>query len=111
MPQPAGACLAMSSGSFLEKELPAELLHAMFLADKIVALGGQVQINPTPPKELEAARQLLQENIGAERAVIENCVQRIDQASEFGDKGLVIRLEGILAEEVDQLEHLERLGR
>ena len=95
----------------LEKELPSELDHAMFLADKIVALGGEVRIRPAAPAELGAARELLQENIAGERKVIHNYAKRIDQASEFGDKGLVIGLENMLASETNHLEELERLGR
>jgi bacterioferritin len=95
----------------LKKETPSELEHAMFLADKIVALGGEVRIRPTLPAELGPARQLLQENIAAERKIISNYAKRIDQAAEFGDKGLVIRLEDMLASETDHLEQLERLGR
>jgi len=95
----------------LKKELPNELDHATFLADKIVALGGEVRIRPSLPAELGAARELLQENIAGERKIISNYAKRIDQASEFGDKGLVIRLENMLASETDHLEQLERLGR
>jgi bacterioferritin len=95
----------------LKKELPNELNHAMFLADKIVALGGELRIQPNVPEVLGAARQLLDENIGAERKIISNYAKRIDQAAEFGDKGLVIRLEDMLASETDHLEQLERLGR
>lgn len=95
----------------LKKELPSELEHATFLADKIVALGGEVRIRPSMPQELGAARDLLQQNIAAERKIINNYAKRIDQAAEFGDKGLVIRLEDILAAETDHLEQLERLGR
>src|SRR5918992_1093751 len=95
----------------LKKELPTELDHAMFLADKIVALGGEVRIRPAVPAELGAARELLQENIAGERKIISNYAKRIDQAAEFGDKGLVIRLEDMLAAETDHLEQLERLGR
>lgn len=95
----------------LKKELPSELDHAMFLADKIVALGGEVRIRPAAPAELGAARELLQENIAGERKVIRNYAKRIDQASEFGDKGLVIGLENMLASETNHLEELERLGR
>ena len=95
----------------LKKELPSELDHAMFLADKIVALGGEVRIRPAAPAELGAARELLQENIAGERKVIHNYAKRIDQASEFGDKGLVIGLENMLASETNHLEELERLGR
>jgi bacterioferritin len=95
----------------LKKELPSELDHAMFLADKIVALGGEVRIRPSVPAELAAARDLLQDNIAGERKIISNYAKRIDQAAEFGDKGLVIRLEDMLASETDHLEQLERLGR
>jgi bacterioferritin len=95
----------------LKKELPSELDHATFLADKIVALGGEVRIRPAMPAEFGAARELLQQNIAAERKVIGNYTKRIDQAAEFGDKGLAIRLENMLAAETDHLEQLERLGR
>jgi len=95
----------------LKKEMPSELDHAMFLADKIVALGGEVGIRPATPGQSGAGRQLLQENIAAERKIISNYARRIDQAAEFGDKGLVIRLEDMLASETDHLEQLERLGR
>jgi bacterioferritin len=54
---------------------------------------------------------MLEENIAAERKVIANYTKRITQAEEFGDKGLVIRLEDQLAEETDHAEELERLGR
>jgi bacterioferritin len=95
----------------LKKELPSELDHATFLADKIVALGGEVRIRPAMPQEVGAARELLQQNIAAERKIISNYAKRIEQAAEFGDKGLAIRLENILSAETDHLEELERLGR
>jgi bacterioferritin len=95
----------------LKKELPSELDHATFLADKIVALGGEVRIRPAMPIEFGAARDLLQQNIAAERKIISNYTRRIDQAAEYGDKGLAIRLENMLASETDHLEQLERLGR
>ena len=66
----------------LKKELPSELDHATFLADKIVALGGEVRIHPAMPAEISAARDLLQQNIAAERKIIDNYAKRIDQASE-----------------------------
>jgi bacterioferritin len=95
----------------LKKELPGELEHATFLADKIVALGGEVRIRPAMPDEVGAVREFLQQNIAGERKIINNYGKRIDQATEFGDKGLVIHLENILAAETDHLEQLERLAR
>jgi bacterioferritin len=70
-----------------------------------------VRLRPAMPAEFSAARELLQQNIAAERKIISNYATRIEQAAEFGDKGLAIRLENILASETDHLEQLERLGR
>lgn len=72
---------------------------------------GEVRIRPAVPAELTAARDLLQDNIAGERKIINNYAKRIDQAAEFGDKGLVLRLEDMLASETDHLEQLERLRR
>ena len=95
----------------LSTDIQGELNHAVFLADKITALGGDVKINPSMPKKLRTAKQMMQLDIQAERTVIANYTERIAQAEAFGDKGLVIRLEDMLAEETDHAESMERLGR
>ena len=95
----------------LTGDIQGELNHAVFLADKITALGGVLRINPAMPKKVRTAKQMMQVDIEAERQVIKNYTKRIEQAEAFGDKGLVIRLEDILAEETDHAEELERLGR
>jgi bacterioferritin len=95
----------------LKADIAGELNHAIFLADKIAALGGEPRISPAMPKKCKNAKEMLEENIAGERRVIENYSERIKQAEEFGDKGLVIRLEDQLAEETDHVEDLERLGR
>ena len=95
----------------LRGDITSELNHAIFLADKITALGGQVQIHPSMPKHMRSAKEMLEENISAEHQVVASYAERIKQAEEFGDKGLVIRLEDMIAEETDHAEMLERLGR
>ena len=95
----------------LSSELQGELTHAVFLADKITALGGAVKLNPSMPKQVETAKQMMQIDIEAERRVIANYTERIAQAETFGDKGLVMRLEDLLAQETDHVESLERLAR
>jgi bacterioferritin len=94
-----------------KEDVPGELAHAMFLADKIAALGGDPDIRPRPPKKHKSAKDMLQEDVAAERATVQNYTQRIKMAEELGDKGLVIRLEDMLAEESDHAEELERLAR
>jgi bacterioferritin len=95
----------------LKGDLAGELNHAIFLADKIAALGGEVKIQPAMPRKVRSAKEMLEENVAAERSVVSSYTERIRQAEEFGDKGLVIRLEDILAEETDHAEDLERLAR
>ena len=95
----------------LKGDIAGELEHAIFLADKIVALGGEVKIQPSMPKKVRSAKEMLEENAITERRIVANYTERIKQAEEFGDKGLVIRLEDILAAETDHAEELERLGR
>jgi bacterioferritin len=95
----------------LKGDIAGELTHAIFLADKIAALGGEVKIQPAMPKRVRSAKEMLEEDAAAERSVVASYTERIKEAEEFGDKGLVIRLEDILAEETDHAEELERLGR
>lgn len=95
----------------LKADITGELNHAIFLADKITALGGEVKIALSMPKRVRSAKEMLEEDAAAERQVVASYNQRIKQAEEFGDKGLVIRLEDILAEETDHAEELERLSR
>jgi bacterioferritin len=107
----ASGLLGHELRELLKEDLIGELKHAVFLADKIAALGGEIVIRPTMPKKCKNAKDMLEENIAAERNVIANYSKRITQAEEYGDKGLVIRLEDHLAEETDHAEELERLGR
>jgi len=95
----------------LKADLQGELNHAIFLADKITALGGELKIDPAMPKKVRTARQMMQINVAAEHKVVANYTERIAQAEVLGDKGLAIRLEDMLAEETDHAEALERLGR
>jgi bacterioferritin len=95
----------------LKADITGEVNHAVFLADKIAALGGEVRIQVSMPKKVRSAKEMLEENAAAERSVVASYTERIKEAEEFGDKGLVIRLEDILAEETDHAEELERLAR
>jgi bacterioferritin len=91
--------------------LQSELSHAVFLADKITALGAELQIDVQMPKKVKTAKEMMEIEIAAEKRLIENYTRRVGQAEEFGDRGLAIRLEDILAQETDDAEDLQRLGR
>src|SRR3954470_5255095 len=53
----------------LKADIVIEVNHAVFLADKIAALGGEVTIHPTP-KKVRSAKEMLEENAAAERSVV-----------------------------------------
>lgn len=95
----------------LQGEAGKELAHAAFLADKIASLGGEVKIEVKMPKKLKTAKEMLQASIAAEHAIIANYSTRVKQAEEAGERGLVIRLEEMIAEETDHAEELARLAR
>ena len=95
----------------LKGDIVGEMNHAVFLADKITALGGELDIKPAMPKKVRTAREMMKIDIAAERQVIANYATRVAQAEACGNRGLAIRLEDMLAEETDHAEELERLGR
>ena len=95
----------------LKGTVGGELAHASFLADKITALGGEVNLEVRMPKKVKTAKEMLEIEVAAERKVIDNYALRIRQAEEAGDRGLAIRLEGILSDETDHAEELQRLAR
>lgn len=96
---------------FIKEGIAGELAHAVFLADKITALGGEVKLDARMPKRLRTTKEMLEVEVAAERRLIENYSRRIGQAEEAGDRGLMIRLEDMLAEETDHSEALQRLAR
>lgn len=95
----------------LKTEIAGELTHAVFLADKITALGGEIRLDVRMPKKVRSAKEMIEEDTTAEQDVVRSYTERIKQAEAFGDKGLVIRLEDMLAEETDHAEELQRLAR
>ena len=96
---------------FFESEVPEELAHAQFLADKIASLGGSPV---TVPKEVPAAsgpKEMLENVLVAERQAIAGYKERSEQALEFGDKGLATRLETIVEDETSHFEETEKILR
>ncbi|ACZ38332.1 ferritin-like domain-containing protein [Sphaerobacter thermophilus] len=94
---------------FFESEIPDELGHAKFLANKIAALGGQPTTEPGPVKTATDSRGMLEAVLEAEKQAIANYNERIKQAEEFGDTGLKVQLEDIVSDETGHKEEVEKL--
>jgi bacterioferritin len=74
--------------AFFLVEVADEQLHAQFLANKIVALGGEPTTKPRPVPSAASNREMLEAILAAERQATADYTQRSLEADEFGDKGL-----------------------
>jgi bacterioferritin len=94
---------------FFLAEVADEQLHAQFLANKIVSLGGEPT---TVPREVTAAstnREMLEAVLEAEKRAMADYTQRAQQAEALGEKGLVVSLEDIVRDETSHAEETERI--
>ncbi|SRR5690606_12288949 len=92
-----------------EKEARDEINHALYLANKIVALGGVPVVKPYEVKQTGDLREMIQVSIDAEKDTIRRYTMRIEQAERAGEIGLKVKLEEMLDEETEHKEELERL--
>jgi bacterioferritin len=96
---------------FFLKELPDEQGHALFLANKVVALGGEPTTSPRPTPPAGSNREMLEAVRESERRAVADYTRRAKQAEAFGDKGLQVQLENIIADESGHFEETERILR
>jgi bacterioferritin len=96
---------------FFLAEVPEEQGHAQFLANKVVALGGEPTTVARPVPPARNNREMLEAVLEAERRARADYTQRAKQAEAFGDKGLQVQLETIIADESGHFEETERILR
>jgi bacterioferritin len=96
---------------FFLEEVVDEQLHAQFLANKVVALGGEPVTIPLPVPPAQNNREMLEALLTAERQATIDYSQRAREAEEFGDKGLVVQLEDMVRDESGHSEETERMLR
>ncbi|MDH3675857.1 MAG: ferritin-like domain-containing protein [Anaerolineae bacterium] len=96
---------------FFLAEVTDEQMHAQFLANKIVALGGEPTTTPQPVPPAITNREMLQAVLEAELQAGKDYTQRALEAEEYGDKGLVVQLEDMVRDETGHAEETERILR
>ncbi len=96
------------SAFFLE-EVADEQLHAQYLANKIVALGGMPVTVPSPVPTAGSNREMLEAVLKAEREAVAGYTERAREADAFGDKGLAVQLEDMVRDESGHAEETERI--
>ena len=96
---------------FFQAEIADEQMHALFLANKIVALGGEPTTLAEPVAVAKGNREMIEAVLVAERKAIAGYTQRALDAEAFGDKGLVVQLEDMIRDESTHAEETERILR
>lgn len=96
---------------FFLGEIADEQGHAQYLANKIVALGGEPVTTARPVPPASNNREMLQAVFEAERQAIKDYTERLEQAEAAGDIGLRVQLENQIADETNHAEETERILR
>ncbi|MEZ4416558.1 MAG: ferritin-like domain-containing protein [Gemmatimonadota bacterium] len=96
---------------FYLTEVADEQLHAQYLANKIVALGGEPTTVPRAVPPAKTNREMLEAVLAAERRAAADYTERAQQAEAYGDKGLAVQLEDMVRDESGHSEETERILR
>jgi len=96
---------------FFVTEIADEQMHAQFLANKIVAMGGEPVTTPRPVPPAHTNREMLQAVLVAEREATVGYIERAREADALGEKGLMVQLEDMVRDESGHAEETERMLR
>ena len=96
---------------FFLTEVADEQLHAQYLANKIVAFGGEPTTVAREVPKAANNREMLEAVLKAEKQATADYTQRVKEADEFGDKGLAVQLEDMVRDESGHSEESERMLR
>jgi bacterioferritin len=92
---------------FFQAEVPDELLHAQYLADKIVRLGGTPTTQPAPVAPAGSAEEMLKAVRDAEDAAVTRYTERLKNAEDAGDIALRVQLENFIADETNHRDEVK----
>ena len=107
----ASGPMRLQLNQFFLGEVPDETTHAQFLANKIVAMGGEPITKASPVAPAKDNHEMLERVVEAEQVAIKGYTERAKQAEEYGDKGLQVQLEDMIRDETGHYEETERILR
>lgn len=94
---------------FMQAEIADELLHARFLADKVVSLGGTPITTPRAVPSAKDAKEMLENILKAEEQAVKDYSARSEQARTLGEIGLSVQLETMVQDETEHYEETKKL--
>ena len=95
--------------NFFLAEVSDEQLHAQYLANKIVALGGEPTTIPRLVIVSDSNRKNLETMLSDEKNIVKRYVERRSEAEAFGDYGLMVQIEDMIRDESNHAEEVERM--
>ena len=95
--------------TFFEGEIPDELNHAAFLADKIVALGGTPTTRAAEVPIVAGNREMLEVALKAEEDTIARYTTRAGQAEACGEIAIKVELENLIVDETNHRDDIRRM--
>jgi bacterioferritin len=96
---------------FFLEEVVDEQGHAQFLANKIVALGGEPTTTARPVPPAATNREMVEAVLAAEQQAIADYAEHAELAEALGEKGLQVQLEDMVRDECGHAEETERILR
>ncbi|HCQ01889.1 MAG TPA: bacterioferritin [Candidatus Latescibacteria bacterium] len=97
--------------NFFLAEVTDEQLHAQYLANKIVALGGEPTTIPRLVIVSDSNQKNLETMLSDEKNIVKRYVERRSEAEAFGDYGLMVQIEDMIRDESNHAEEVERMLR
>ena len=94
---------------FFLGEVADEQNHAQYLANKIVALGGEPTTCADTVPAAHGNREMLEQVLMAENSAIAAYTERALEAGMYGDKGLMVQLEDMIKDETEHAEETARI--
>ena len=95
--------------TFFEGEIPDELNHAAFLADKIVSLGGTPTMKAAEVPTATDNRAMLENALRAEEETIARYISRAELAERLGEVAIKVELENLIVDETRHRDDIRRM--
>ena len=96
---------------FFTAEVNGEQVHATYLSNKIVSLGGEPTTVPAEVPLPEGNRAMLEAVLSMERDAVVRYTQRLEDAQAYGDIALKVTLEDFIRDETSHVEETEAILR
>ena len=97
------------SVTLFRAEIPDEQGHALYLADKIAALGGTPTTDAKPVPHANGDRELLKNVLEAETQAIAAYARLIDLADQAGEVGIRIQMENFVTDESTHRDETQKI--